>query len=81
VLYVHSRASLASRRIGSLPHNARGVRNLGCQWSEHDHGTWCEIEWQGLRGFAAQQYLAEGQLTGLRYQAFGTANPNMYTKE
>jgi hypothetical protein len=59
VLYVHSRASLASRRVGSLPHNARGVRNLGCQWSEHDHGTWCEVEWQGLRGFAAQRYLAE----------------------
>ena len=44
VLYVHARPNLASQRIGSLPHNARGVRNLGCQWSEHDHGTWCEIE-------------------------------------
>ncbi len=59
VLYVHRTASLASPRIGSLPHNARGVRSLGCQWSEHDHGTWCEIEWQGLRGFAAQRYLQE----------------------
>ena len=59
VLYVHRSASLASARIGSLPHNARGVRNYGCQWSDHDKGSWCEIEWQGLRGFAAQRYLAE----------------------
>lgn len=59
VLYVHRRASLASPRIGSLPHNARGVRNFGCRWSDHDKGTWCEIEYQGLRGFAAQLYLNE----------------------
>lgn len=59
VLYVHRRASLASPRIGSLPHNARGVRNYGCRWSDHDKGTWCEIEYQGLRGFAAQLYLNE----------------------
>ena len=59
VLYVHRSPNLASPRIGSLPHNARGLRSFGCQWSEHDHGTWCEIEWQGLRGFAAQRYLAE----------------------
>ncbi|MGB7205314.1 MAG: hypothetical protein WBD37_07565, partial [Anderseniella sp.] len=59
VLYVHRSANLASPRIGSLPHNARGVRNYGCQWSDHDKGTWCEIEWQGLRGFVAQLYLSE----------------------
>ena len=59
VLWVHRRASLASPRIGSLPHNARGVRNFGCQWSNIDKGTWCEIEYRGLRGFAAQRYLSE----------------------
>lgn len=59
VLYVHARNSLASRRIGSLPHNARGVRNYGCRWSDIDKGTWCEIEYEGLRGFAAQRYFRE----------------------
>jgi len=59
VLYVHARGSLASRRIGRLPHNARGVRNYGCRWSNIDKGTWCEIEYRGLRGYAAQMYLAE----------------------
>ncbi len=59
VLYVHRRASLSSRRIGNLPHDARQLRNLGCQWSDSDKGTWCEIEYHGLRGFAAQLYLRE----------------------
>ncbi len=59
VLYVHARDSLASRRIGSLPHNARSVRNYGCRWSNIDKGTWCEIEYRGTRGYAAQMYLAE----------------------
>jgi len=59
VLYVHARPSLGSPRIGSLPHNAREVRNRGCQWSDHDKGTWCAVEYEGLRGFAAQRYLRE----------------------
>lgn len=58
VLYVHSQALLASPRIGSLPPNATGVKVYGCAWSDVDKGTWCEVEYQGLRGFAAQIYLS-----------------------
>ncbi len=58
-LYVHQRPALSSPRVGSLPSNARGISSRGCQWSEHDHGTWCEVEFDGIRGFAAQRYLAE----------------------
>lgn len=59
VLYVHSQALLASPRIGNLPHNAKGVRVYGCEWSDVDQGTWCEVEYNGLRGFAARMYLKE----------------------
>ena len=59
VLYVHAGPLAVSRRIGSLPYNARGVRNLGCKWDDMAKATLCQIEYRGLKGWAAQAYLSE----------------------
>ncbi len=63
-----------SRTIARIPFNARGIRNLGCpnevtfeQWkrmtqSQRDwaaRSRWCEVEFQGKRGWVAGRFLKE----------------------
>jgi uncharacterized protein YgiM (DUF1202 family) len=63
-----------SRRIGKIPFNARGLKNYGCpnhvtfdQWkrmtqSQRDRAArsrWCEVEYQGMKGWVAGRFLRE----------------------
>jgi hypothetical protein len=63
-----------SRRIARIPHNARGLKNLGCpnhvtfeQWkrmteTQKDRAArsrWCEVEYNGKRGWVAGRFLKE----------------------
>jgi hypothetical protein len=63
-----------SRRIARIPHNARGLKNLGCpshvtfeQWkrmtqAQKDRAArsrWCEVEYNGKRGWVAGRFLKD----------------------
>jgi hypothetical protein len=63
-----------SRMIARIPHNARGIRNFGCpnevtfeQWkrmtqAQRDwaaRSRWCEVEYNGKRGWVAGRFLRE----------------------
>jgi hypothetical protein len=63
-----------SRRIARIAFNARGLRNLGCanhvtfeQWkrmtqAQKDRaarGRWCQVEYNGMRGWVAGRFLKE----------------------
>lgn len=74
-LNVRAGPGLDHPTIGSLAHNADGIRNLGCEgglafteWQsaspeEREAGRrsrWCRIEYGGTVGWAAGWHLAEG---------------------
>jgi hypothetical protein len=63
-----------SRAIARIPFNARGIRNFGCpsdvtfeQWkrmtpAQRDwaaRSRWCEVEYNGMRGWVAGRFLKE----------------------
>jgi SH3-like domain-containing protein len=63
-----------SRRIAKIPFNARGIKNLGCpshvtfeQWrrmtqAQRDRAArsrWCQVEYNGVRGWVASRFLKE----------------------
>jgi uncharacterized protein YgiM (DUF1202 family) len=63
-----------SRRIAKIPYNARGIRNYGCpnhvtfeQWkrmteAQRDRAArsrWCQVEYNGLKGWVAGRFLKE----------------------
>jgi hypothetical protein len=63
-----------SRRIARIPYNARGLKNFGCpshvtfeQWkrmtqAQKDNAArsrWCEVEYNGKRGWVAGRFLKE----------------------
>jgi Bacterial SH3 domain len=63
-----------SRRIARIPFNARGLKNLGCpnhvtfeQWKrmtqvQKDRAArsrWCEVEYNGQKGWVASRFLKE----------------------
>lgn len=63
-----------SRTIARIPFNARGIRNRGCptsvtfeQWKRMSEtqrdwsarARWCEVEYQGKRGWVAGRFLKE----------------------
>src|SRR5210317_1960098 len=67
VLNVRERAGARHRKVGELPHNANGIRNLGCvgglsyqQWQRATRAEreaaarkrWCRISWRGVEGWA-----------------------------
>jgi uncharacterized protein len=74
VLNIRAGPDARSRKIGSIPHNGRGLRNLGCEggpgFAEWQRMTaaerqaaarrrWCRIEYQGVEGWVAGWYLTE----------------------
>lgn len=78
VLSIHEARDAGSAKIGEIPPNGDGIRNLGCQgglsfaeWqaaSEAERETaarsrWCRINYQGIEGWVAGRYLAEGTPT------------------
>ena len=63
-----------SKRIAKIPHNARGLKNYGCpnhvtfeQWKRMtqaqkdwaSRSRWCQIEYNGMRGWVAGRFLRE----------------------
>jgi uncharacterized protein YgiM (DUF1202 family) len=63
-----------SRMIARIPYNARGLKNFGCpnevsfeQWlrmteAQRDKSArsrWCEVEYQGKKGWVAGRFLKE----------------------
>lgn len=75
VLNIRAAASASSDKIGSIPHDADGIRNMGCeggmsyaQWAQASkaereaasHRRWCRISYKGVEGWAAGRFLGEG---------------------
>lgn len=74
VLNIRAEPSAKSRKIGEIPHSARGLRNLGCtgvpsfaEWSKMSEterrragrDRWCRVRYQGIVGWVAGRYLME----------------------
>jgi len=75
VLNIRAEASGSARKIGEIPHDGHGLRNLGCigamsfeEWEKATeaererakHYKWCKIEYRGVVGWVAGRYLVEG---------------------
>ena len=63
-----------SKRLARIPHDARGIKNYGCpnyvtfeQWKgmteaqkdRAQRSRWCEVEYDGIRGWVAGRFLKE----------------------
>jgi len=75
VLNIREAPDAGSAKIGEIPPEGDGIRNLGCQgglgfaeWqgasaSEREaaaRSRWCRIDYQGIEGWVAGRFLAEG---------------------
>jgi len=75
VLNIRTGAGVDHAKIGEIPPDTDGVRNLGCvgglnfeKWQSATAAEraaaaktrWCQIEYRGTRGWVAGRYLAEG---------------------
>jgi len=75
VLNMRSEPSADAVKVGAIPHDARGLKNLGCQglpsygeWqsmseserAESRRRYWCRVSFQGLEGWVAGRFLMEG---------------------
>lgn len=74
VLNIRAEPSAKSRKIGEIPHDARGLQNLGCtggpsfaEWLEMTENErqragrnrWCKVRYRGKVGWVAGRYLME----------------------
>jgi uncharacterized protein YraI len=74
VLNIRAEPSPTGAKIGEIPHDGRGVQNLGCQggptfaeWQKMNAAErqkagrqrWCRIRYRGLEGWAAGRFLTE----------------------
>lgn len=74
VLNMRAEPAASSAKIGDIPHDGRGLQNLGCQggpsfaqWqamSEAKRGKagkerWCKVRYKGLEGWVASRFLSE----------------------
>lgn len=53
VLWIRSAPSPRATKLGSIPHDGSGIRNLGCE------GRWCRVEYRGVVGWSHGRYLYE----------------------
>ncbi|MCL5779335.1 META domain-containing protein [Limibaculum sp. FT325] len=75
VLNIRADAGASHPKIGEIPHDADGIRNLGCigglsfaEWEKASDAEreaarntrWCRIEYGGTEGWVAARFLAEG---------------------
>lgn len=74
VLNLHAEPSAEGRKIGEIPHDARGLQNLGCtggpsfaEWAKMSEAErqragrdrWCKVRCRGIEGWVAGRYLME----------------------
>ena len=74
VLNIRSQPDHTSQKIGEIPHDGRGITNLGCiggaglaEWmmmneaekEESKNSRWCHIQYSGIEGYVAGRYLKE----------------------
>lgn len=63
---LHAAPSLRSAIVGKVPHDAKGLVNLGCKPAfdagrrRPSEARWCRVEIKGKRGWISSRYLAEG---------------------
>ena len=75
VLNIRQEPDAGSRKIGEIPHDGNGIQNLGCEgglsygeWQEAspaereaaERRRWCRIAYDGVEGWVAARFLAEG---------------------
>jgi uncharacterized protein len=75
VLNIRAEPKASSDKVGTIPHNAGGLKNEGCegglsfeQWSEAsaaerdaaNHRRWCRVIYEGVEGWVAGRFLEEG---------------------
>jgi uncharacterized protein YgiM (DUF1202 family) len=92
VLNLRAGPSAGADKIGSIPHDAGGLRNLGCvglpaygEWErmteqqrrESRMNYWCKVEFRGNEGWVAGRFLREDG--GAPAEA--PANPSILYKE
>lgn len=90
VLNLHAGASARSRTIAGIPHDAKGIRNLGCRgaptfqhWqrmteAERERSTrarWCRVSYNGQSGWVAGRFLAEDSAPPQSGKASSTIGP------
>ncbi|MGE3245563.1 MAG: MliC family protein, partial [Beijerinckiaceae bacterium] len=78
-LNIRAEASASARKLGDIPPNADGVKNLGCtgglsfaQWEKASpaqraaaqKSRWCRVSFNGVTGWVAGRFLAEGSAPG-----------------
>jgi len=53
VLWVHAGPSMRFQHIGFFRYNDRHIHSYGCG------AIWCEVDYQGKRGWASKRYLTD----------------------
>lgn len=76
VLHMHAEANARSRTIADIPHDASGLKNLGCsgmptfqqymtmtdtERARAARARWCKVEHGGKSGWVAGRFLKEGR--------------------
>ena len=74
-LSVRAEPEAQAPKLGELPYNAEGIRNLGCrgglsfaEWEKANARErkaaelqrWCRVEWRNVTGWAMAKFLSEG---------------------
>ncbi len=49
ILAVRRGPNATDEKLGALPANAEGIQVIWC--NRYDRKSWCDISWQGLRGW------------------------------
>jgi heat shock protein HslJ len=75
VLNIRDAANARASKIGEIPHDANGIRSLGCEgglsfaaWEKATEAEreaaakqrWCKVEYSGVSGWVAARFLTEG---------------------
>lgn len=74
VLNMRAKPSPAAAKVGEIPHDGRGIQNLGCQggpsfaeWQQMSPAEreaaakkrWCRVRYKGIEGWVAGWFLEE----------------------
>jgi heat shock protein HslJ len=91
VLNIREAPEAGAAKLGGIPWNGDGIRNLGCQgglsFAEWEAATeaerraaaqtrWCRVSYGGIEGWAAGWFLAEGAYPAA--ETAGSGSPSMW---